>query len=106
VGIFFIEASGFPKGLAALDINSENIGKSKMLDPRKLTQKQADSILSAFNPLLSRKILSTDEEYQQDDRLAFERVVAEAFRYTPLFERIKDCLLDMQRVRLSVKRNR
>jgi hypothetical protein len=34
IGIFYIEATGFPKGLGALDTRAENIKKIFMLDPR------------------------------------------------------------------------
>jgi hypothetical protein len=103
IGMFYIEASGFPKGLGALDINSENIGKTKMLDPRRLSAAEANKIRAVFKPLLARKILTTEQEYRQSDRLTFERVVADCYGYTMQFERIKNCLLEMQTVRLSVK---
>jgi hypothetical protein len=104
IGVFYLEASGFPKGLGALDINSENISKTKMLDPRRLSASQAKKILAAFKPLLARNILATEQEYRQFDRLTFERIVADCCGYTVLFERIRNCVLEMQTVRLSVSR--
>ena len=103
VGIFYSEATGFPKGLGALDNRAENVKKILMLDPRRLSDGNTSKILEAFKPLLERKIMTTIEEYQQADRLAFENVVAECFGYAKYFERIKNSLLDMQRVRLSVR---
>jgi hypothetical protein len=103
IGVFYNEASGFPKGLGALDNNNENIGKTRMLDPRLLSASQAKKILTAFKPLLSREILTTEQEYSQSDRLAFEHVVADCYGYTRIFDRIKNSVLSMQRVRLSVQ---
>jgi hypothetical protein len=74
-----------------------------MLDPNKLSAADSAKILAAFKPLLTRKILSTEHEYQQADRLNFERVVAECYGYTAQFDRIRNCILAMQRVRLSVR---
>lgn len=104
IGVFYTEATGFPKGLGALDNRAENTKKILMLDPRRLSTANVARILEAFRPLLARKIKTTTEEYVCDDRLAFERVVADCFGYTAQFERIKDNVLEMQRVRLSVRR--
>jgi hypothetical protein len=101
--VFYAEATGFPKGLGALDNRAENVKKILMLDPRRLSDSDSNKILEAFKPLLSRKIMATIQEYEQADRLHFESVVAECYGYTALFERIKNAVLDMQGVRLSVK---
>lgn len=103
IGIFYTEATGFPKGLGALDNRAENTKKILMLDPRRLSASNTARILEAFRPLLARKIKTTAEEYDCADRLAFERVVADCFGYAAQFERIKGSVLEMQRVRLSVK---
>jgi hypothetical protein len=103
IGMFYTEATGFPKGLGALDNRAENTKKIMMLDPRRLSASDAGKILKAFEPLLNRKIMTTLDEYNQTDRLNFEHVVAECFGFTDLFERVKDSVLDMQKVRLSVK---
>lgn len=103
IGVFYTEATGFPKGLGALDNRAENTKKIMMLDPRRLSASNAARILEAFRPLLGRKIKTTVEEYNCVDRLAFEHVVADCFGYAAQFERIKDSVLEMQKVRLSVK---
>ncbi|MCL1880815.1 MAG: hypothetical protein FWF76_01400 [Oscillospiraceae bacterium] len=104
IGVFYTEATGFPKGLGALDNCSVNVSRMLMLDPRKLSDNDIDRITEAFKPLLERDILTTLEEYQREDRLAFERVVADCFGYSEQFERIKRSVLEMQKVRLSVKK--
>jgi hypothetical protein len=103
IGVFYTEATGFPKGLGALDNRAENTKRILMLDPCSLSESAISKILNAFEPLLDRKIMTTFREYEREDRLNFERVVAECYGYTALFERIKNVVLDMQRVRLSVK---
>lgn len=105
IGVFYAEATGFPKGLGALDNRAENTKRMFMLDPRHLSAASKSKILTAFEPLMSRKIMATTQEYQQTDRLKFERIVAECFGYAAYFDRIKSCVLQMQKVRLSVKFN-
>jgi len=104
ISVFYTEATGFPKGLGALDNRAENVKKILMLDPRLLSATDTSRILEAFQPLLTRKIMTTEQEFAQADRLAFERVVADCFGYTVQFDRIKDSVLEMQKVRLSVKK--
>lgn len=104
IGVFYTEAVGFPKGLGALDNCSKNVEKMYMLNPSLLSVKDVNQILAAFQPLLNREIMTTQQEYAQADRLAFENVVANCFGYTQYFNQIKDCVLEMQRVRLSVKK--
>ncbi|MCM1547211.1 MAG: hypothetical protein NC034_02530 [Ruminococcus sp.] len=101
--VFYTEAIGFPKGLGALDNCSQNVEKMYILDSAKLSKEQMQSILSEFKPLLERKIKTTIDEYQQLDRLAFEKIVAECFGYAEYFDEIVNCVIEMQRVRLSVK---
>lgn len=104
LGIFYAEATGFPKGLGALDNRAENIKKIQMPDPRMLSSQDTRKILEAFEPLCRRKILGTEEEYRKADRMRFETAVADCFGYSHLFDRIQNCVLSMQKVRLSVKK--
>ena len=100
---FYTEATGFPRGLGVLDIRKDGIEKVWMLDPRKLTAEQEKEIMAAFKPLLSRKILPFNEELSQKDRLHFEHTVLSCYQIDAYFDSIKAALLEMQRVRLSVK---
>jgi hypothetical protein len=101
--VFYAEATGFPKGLGALDNRAENVKRILMFNPQRLSKSDSSKIIKAFKPLLDRKIMATFDEYQQADRLAFERVVADCCGYSAQFERIKNSVLEMQKVRLSVK---
>jgi hypothetical protein len=104
IGVFYIEASGFPKGLGALDSNKDNIKNIMMLDPKILSPSESTTIIKKFKPLLKRNIMTTQQEYTQNDRLDFEESVASFYGYSEQFDRIKNCVLEMQKVRLSVKR--
>jgi len=106
IGIFYTEASSFPKGIGALDNRAENMKKIWILDPQKLNSKQVDEILIAFQPLFKRKILSTADELLQPDRIAFEQTVLNCFGLDAYYDRIRDSILSMQKVRLSVKETR
>ncbi|MCL1848591.1 MAG: hypothetical protein FWF83_02820 [Clostridiales bacterium] len=104
IGVFYAEATGFNKGLGALDNRAENAKKVLMLDPAYLSDDEGNRILQAFEPLLNRDIMTTKEEYQQEDRLAFEQIVADIYGYSKILPRILDCVAEMQKVRLSVRR--
>lgn len=45
IGTFYTEATGFPKGLGALDNRAENVKKIKILNPKLLSQKEINKIL-------------------------------------------------------------
>lgn len=105
LGIFYTEASSFPKGLGALDNRAKNMEKIWMLNPKLLTPEQESSIFAAFEALYRRKILSTIEEFKKEDRIAFEHTVLNCFGIDAYYERIKNSILVMQKVRLSVKDN-
>lgn len=104
IGVFYTEAVGFPKGLGALDNCSNNVKKMFILNPSLLSNADVNRILLAFQPLLKREIMTTQQEYVQADRLAFEKVVADCYGYTRYLKKIKDCVLEIQKVRLSVKK--
>ena len=103
VGLFFIEAIGFGRGLGALDIRPTSIRAMRLLNPALLTDQSKNEILSAFEPLRARAILSTDEELEQTDRIQFDHVVLNAFGIDAYYESIRRTLLTMQRVRHSAR---
>lgn len=103
LGIFYIEAIGFGRGLGALDINKNTLSGSFMLDPNLLNDNQKQNIIAKFEPLLARNILSTKEELQARDREEFDRTVLAAYGLSSYYENIKESLLSMQNMRLSVR---
>lgn len=104
LGMFYIEAMGFGRGLGALDISNENMGKNYMLDPAQLSQKQRKDILNAFKPILNRDIMDTLNEKKQKDRINFEHIVLQAYGIDNYYENIKSSLISMQTVRRSARK--
>lgn len=103
LGLFYIEAVGFGRGLGALDINKNSIKKSFMLNPNLVNKNDRNLILEKFEPLLARDIMTTDKELFQKDRKDFDMIVLSAFGIEDYYESIKESLISMQKARLSVK---
>lgn len=100
---FCVEASGFGRGLGVLDISKEKIAKCYMLNPKGVNALQREKIIKAFNNLKQREIMTVSEEFNDEARLAFEHEVLSAFGIDEYFERIKDTLLALQKMRATVK---
>lgn len=101
IGCFFIEGLGFGSGLGALDLNAGKVRRARMLDPSRPTTDASARILDAFSILARRDLLSLEVELECEDRLRFERAVLEAFGYGTYFDRIKQSLLTMFRIRAA-----
>ena len=52
-----------------------------------------------------RKILSTEDELNDPDRIEFEQTIFSSLNISCYYENVKESLLSMQRKRLSVKNN-
>ena len=103
LGMFYIEAVGFGRGLGALDISSTTIRNALMLKPSLITTEQRRLILDSFEPLLNRNVLSTEEELMAEDRYLFDNAVLSAYGIDQHYDAIKNSLLSMQRMRLRVR---
>ncbi|WP_081852685.1 Eco57I restriction-modification methylase domain-containing protein [Exiguobacterium alkaliphilum] len=103
VGMFYLEATGFGRGLGALDISKNNLEQTFMLNPNLLSDFQKQEIKTAFEPILEREILTTFEEFENEDRINFEKIVLRAYELEDYYERIKNSLLSMQKTRLTAK---
>lgn len=103
VGMFYIEAVGFGRGLGALDINATNIKSIMVLNPKLLSDTDMTRILDAFAPLKQRNVLGTYEELCREDRKNFDSTVLKAFGIDHLYAAMRNTLLSMQRVRHSVR---
>ncbi len=99
--MFYIEASGFGRGLGVLDINSKNIAKCRMLNPKLISRNYRNKIVEAFRPLLNRDIKSVREELSSLDRMVFEKTVMKAFGIEDCLAPIVYSLLSMQNTRQS-----
>ncbi|MFI3202665.1 MAG: hypothetical protein R3Y54_14305, partial [Eubacteriales bacterium] len=102
IGMFYIEAVGFGRGLGVLDINKASISKSFMLNPNNVSQKDRDNIIAKFASLINREIMSTEEELDATDRIEFDNAVLSAFGIESYYGKIKHSLLSMQQARRSV----
>lgn len=103
--LFYIEASGFGRGLGVLDINKDKISKCHMLNPKLVSKENRNKIIKLFNNLKSRKIMKLIDELNDNIRIKFEHAVLESFGLDNYFDKIKDSLISMQNTRKSVKNN-
>lgn len=101
--MFYIEATGFGRGLGVLDINKNRIANSYMLNPKLVSPKSRTEILKAFEKLKARKICGTGEELCHADRVEFEHIVLRSFGIEHYYEKICHSLLSMQQTRATVK---
>lgn len=104
LGLFYIEAMGFGRGLGALDLSSTKMKENFfILDPSAITQDQIQKIKEAFLPLTTREIDYVSEEIKKEDRLVFEAELAEAYGLTSVWDEIKQSLLELYNIRISVE---
>ena len=101
--MFYIEASGFGRGLGVLDVNKDSIANCYMLNPKLVSQDDRTKIIAAFEKLKSRQIMRVSEELSDDIRLEFEHTVLKSFGIDDYFEKIKSSLLSMQETRATVR---
>lgn len=101
VGQFFIESTGFGRGLGALDLSKDNIQRINMLNPNILSNNQRNIIVQSFNKLKENPIGNTLEEINTPIRSQFDKIVLESFGMLDKYELIKESLIRMQSSRLS-----
>ena len=102
LGMFYIEAVGFGRGLGVLDISSKTIKNAFMLNPSLLSQESRNEILTAFEPLKNRTVEHTDVELTMADRILFDMTVLSAYGIEDYYESIKESLISMQKMRHCV----
>ena len=101
--MFYIEASGFGRGLGVLDVNKDSRSKCYMLNPKLVSKENREKIIKAFDKLKARKIMKVADELHDETRLAFEHTVLSSFGIDEYFDKIKASLLSMQETRATVK---
>ncbi len=101
--MFYIEASGFGRGLGVLDINKDSIANCFMLNPKLASETDRAEILAAFEALKARQIMNTSDELYQPDRELFEHTVFKAFGIDEYFENVRNSLTSLQKTRATVK---
>jgi len=104
IGIFYLEACGFGRGLGALDLSSSKLKKNLfILNPDILTPVVIEQIKQKFKNLLKREILPLSQELAKEDRGEFDDAVLKAYGVFHLKDRIKQALLGLYRIRKSVR---
>jgi len=104
MGMFYIEALGFGRGLGALDLSAQKIDDHMyMLNPDLLTESQSASIKNAFEPVLKRDALPLEEELNRPERKYFDDTVLKAYGILSLKPLIVNALLRLYKTRMSVK---
>jgi hypothetical protein len=101
--MFYIEASGFGRGLGVLDINKDKIAKCYMLNPKLISRENRDKIVKAFEKLKARPIMRVADELSDETRIAFEHTVLQSFGLDNYFDKITSSLLSMIETRTTVK---
>ncbi|MDA7547966.1 N-6 DNA methylase [Acidimicrobiia bacterium] len=96
---FFIESAGFPRGLGALDINSTNFPKLKLLNPGLLNEKQNKHLINLFEPIKNRSQENLEIEFTLPDRIRFEETLLSYFGLDSKFLQIKNALIDLYKIR-------
>lgn len=103
IGMFYIEAIGFGRGLGALDINNTTLKNAFMLDPKQVSDENRIEILNKFAVVCRRDVMNTMQEIDQADRVEFDTAVLKAFDIESIYPDIKNSLISMQKSRLSVR---
>lgn len=104
IGIYYIEAIGFGRGLGVLDLNKNKIeNKFKMLNPSLISDKDKLIILNLYRELEKRQVMPLLQEIQQRDRYDFDMAVLKAFGLEKYFDNIRNSLVQLFRIRKSVR---
>ena len=103
IGLFFIEASGFGRGLGVLDLNKNNIEKTAILDPTHLSEASINNIIELYENL--NDLIGGDIRVDLDkkERIAFDKYILNCYGIKEYYDSIRKSLFDMMETRLSVK---
>ncbi|SHJ86883.1 Type I restriction-modification system, DNA methylase subunit [Hathewaya proteolytica DSM 3090] len=103
LGIFYIEAIGFGRGLGVLDINKSKVEERfRMLNPQLISEDDKENIKDLYNKLEARGVKPIMDELSQNDRINFDKAVLRAFGLEEYYDRIKISLLQLFKIRKSV----
>jgi len=103
LGVFYIEALGFGRGLGVLDLNSTKMQKSMfMLNPNAISSQARSDILTAFKPLLKRPVEPISDELARPDRRQFDEIVLSAYGLE-CYDSIREAFLTLYGIRKAVE---
>ena len=103
ITLFYIEASGFGRGLGVLDVRKENIANCYMPNPRLFSDESKERIIERFSFIKDRRIMNIQDELNDEARILFEKEILRAMGIESLFESIKNSILSMQQARRTAK---
>ena len=75
ITFLILEMRGTSRNLGALDLNADFLKQLNILNPNLLSKKDADAIITAFQPLKNRAINSVIDEVTRTDRRNFDTTI-------------------------------
>lgn len=103
LGIFYIEAIGFGRGLGVLDLNKNKVEERfRMLNPELISEESKAEIIELYKVMESRDVKSIRYELDEVDRYKFDMAVLKAFGLEEYYDNIKTSLLQLFSIRKSV----
>jgi hypothetical protein len=82
ISLLIVELNGVSRNLGSLDLNADFFKtKMRMLNPALLNEKQKQTILDKFKPLIKRSVEQYETEFSRTDRVAFDKAVLKAFGF-------------------------
>lgn len=104
IAIFFLESSGFGRGLGALDNTPTKLKSGlKIVDPARLGLSDIEAIKKAFKPLLARPVQRIDREMASADRAALDDVILGAVGHKNLAATVRAAVTELYAIRKAVK---
>lgn len=104
LGLFYIEAIGFGRGLGALDLSSEKLkNQFHILNPKLLKKEDINEIKKLYLKIENRKVLPILKELENEDRILFDKKVLESFEISNQYDNIKNSLINLYKIRKSVE---
>ncbi len=100
LGMLLIEVSAAPMALGALDTRAATFREMQMLNPDLVSAEDREAILTAFEPLKSRRVEEALVELDLEDRKIFDDAVLKAYGLENYGERIRSTLKSMLESRL------
>lgn len=103
VGMFYLEALGFGRGLGALDLNATKLNDGlHLIDPSAISERSRTAILEAFTPLLSRPVEPVPQELARQDRRQLDEAVLEAVDLGEVADDVGEALRTIFDIRVAV----
>lgn len=104
VGIFYLEAMGFGRGLAALDISATKIKNGfRILDPTIPNPAQRAAILQSFANLCNREPLKMHDEMVSPDRIAFDQTILGVYGLSAYYFPITEAFQNLYNIRRTAR---